>query len=122
LEHDDLTDNKFKHMKEAEAKSNLFTMIRLNIKGFIDLRSIKRNALTHVDVLVDGRMMLLKTKAEIEDQLLARNPRAYLASGTTQFGHKALGRSLGPNRDSPLADLILNDSLLPPNRAVSAFT
>jgi hypothetical protein len=64
-------------MKEAKAKSNLFTVLRFNIKGFIDPHSIKHNALTHVDVLVDGRMMPLTTKAEMEDHVIARNARAY---------------------------------------------
>jgi hypothetical protein len=97
-------------------------MLRFDIKGFIDPCSIKRNNLTRVDFLVNGRMTPLTTKAEIEDQLLARNTRAYLASGTTPFGHTVLGRSLGPNSDSPLADSILDGSFLHPNHAVSAFT
>jgi hypothetical protein len=61
-------------MKEAKAKSNLFIMLQFDIKGFIDPHSIKRNALTRVNVLVYGRMTPLTTKNEIEDYLLARNP------------------------------------------------
>jgi hypothetical protein len=65
LERDDLIDNKLKHMKEAKAKSNLFTMLQFDIKRFIDPRSIKRNDLTRIDVLVYGRLSPLTTKAEI---------------------------------------------------------
>jgi hypothetical protein len=83
---------------------------------------IKSNTLTHVDVLIDGQLMPLATKAEIEDHLLARNPLAYLASGTALFGHTVLGRSLGPTGDSYIADVILNGSFSHPNRAVNAFT
>jgi hypothetical protein len=54
LEREYRIDNKLKHMKEANAKSNLFTMLRFNIKGFIDPHSIKCNTPTHVDVLIDG--------------------------------------------------------------------
>jgi hypothetical protein len=99
FEQEDLIDNKLKHMKEAKAKSNLFTILRFDIKGFIDPHSIKHNALTCVDVLIDGRLAPLTTKAEIEDHLLARNPLEYLASGTTRFGHTVIGRSLGPTGD-----------------------
>jgi hypothetical protein len=74
LEREDLIDNKLKHMKDAKAKSNLFTMLRLNIKGFIDPHIIKRNALTRVDFRIDGRLTLLTRKAELEDHLLARDP------------------------------------------------
>jgi hypothetical protein len=122
LEREDLIDNKLKHMKEAKAKSNLFTMLRFDIKGFIDPHRIRHNALTLVDVLIYGPLTPLTIKADIEDHLLARNPLAYLASGTTPFGHMVLGRSLGPTGDSPLADLILNGSSSHPNRAVNAFT
>jgi hypothetical protein len=45
-----------------------------------------------------------------------------LASGTTPFGHTALGRSLGPTGDSPLADSILDGSLSHPNHALIGFT
>jgi hypothetical protein len=54
FQHEDLIDNKLKQMKEAKAKINLFTMLRFDIKGFIDPHSIKCNSLTSVDVLVDG--------------------------------------------------------------------
>jgi hypothetical protein len=46
-------------MKEAKAKSNLFTILLFDIKCFIDTHSIKCNALNRVDVLVDGRPMPL---------------------------------------------------------------
>jgi hypothetical protein len=72
-------------MKEAKAKSNLFTMLRFDVKGFIDPHIIKRNALTCVDVLIDGILTPLTTNADIENHLFARNPLAYLASGTTPF-------------------------------------
>jgi hypothetical protein len=69
FEREDLIDNKLKHMKEAKARSNLITMIRFDIKVFIDPYSIKRNALTRVDVLIDGQLTPLTTKAEIEKPL-----------------------------------------------------
>jgi hypothetical protein len=122
LERDDTIDSKIKYMKEAKARSNIFNMLQFDIKGFIDPHSIKRNSLTLVDVMVDGRLTPLTTKAEIEDRLLSRNPQAYLDSGTTPFGHTTLGRSLGPTGDSPLADSILDGYFSHPNRAVSAFT
>jgi hypothetical protein len=100
-------------MKEAKARSNLFTMLRFDIKGFIHPHSIKCNALTWVDVIVDISLTPLTKKAEIEYNLLSRNPQAYLASGTTLFGHTALGRSIGPTGDYPFADS---------NRVFSAFT
>jgi hypothetical protein len=122
LERDDLIDNKLKSMKEAKARSNLFTMLCFEIKGFIDPHSIKRNALTRVDVMIDGRLTPLTTRVDIEDHLLTRNPQAYLVSGTTPFGHTAPGRSLGPTGYSPLADSILDGSFYHPHQAVSAFT
>jgi hypothetical protein len=36
FEREDRIDNKLKHTKEAKAKINLFTVLRFNIKGFID--------------------------------------------------------------------------------------
>jgi hypothetical protein len=104
LECDELIDRKLKNMKEVKARSNLFTMLWFDINGVIEPHSIKRNKLTRVEVMVDGGITLLTTKAEIEDHLLSRNPQAYLASGTTPFGHTALGFSLGPTGDSPLTD------------------
>jgi hypothetical protein len=53
-------------MKEAKAKSKVFAMLRFDIKGFVGPHSIKRNALTRIDVLIDGRLTTLTTKAEIE--------------------------------------------------------
>jgi hypothetical protein len=112
LERDDIIDSKIKHMKESKARSNLFTMLQF----------IKRNAPTRVNVMVDGLLTPLTTKANIEDHLLYRNPQANLTSGTTPFGHTALDRSLGPTGDSPLADSILDGSFSHQNRADSAFT
>jgi hypothetical protein len=67
LERDDLIDKKLKKMKEAKARSNLFTMLRFDIKGFINPHSIKRNVLTRVDIMIDDHLTLLTTKVEIED-------------------------------------------------------
>jgi hypothetical protein len=122
LKRDDLIDNKLKNMKEAKSRSNLFTMLQLYIKGFIDPHSIKGNALTRADGMIDGHSTPLATKVEIKDHLLTRNPQAYMASGTTPFGHTVLGRSLGPTGDYPLNDSIIESSFSHPNHAVSAFT
>jgi hypothetical protein len=122
LECDDLIDNKLKYMLEAKARSKLFTMLRFDIKGFIYPHSIKRNALTRDDVMSDGCLTPLTTKVEIEDHLLTRNPQSYMASGTTPFGHTALGRSLFPTGDSPLSEFILDGSFSHPNQTASSFT
>jgi hypothetical protein len=118
LECDDLIDNKLKCMKEAKARSNPFTMLRFYIKCFINPHIIKRNALTMVDVMIDGRLTRITAKVKIEDHLLTRTPHAYLVSGTTPFGHTALGRSLDPTGDSPPDDSFLDGSFSHPNQAV----
>jgi hypothetical protein len=72
--------------------------------------------------LVDGCLTPLTRKAEIEDRLLSRKPQAYLAYGTTPFGHSELGFSIGPTGDSPLAYSIFDGSFSHPNHAFNAFT
>jgi hypothetical protein len=122
VERDDLIEWKLKYMYEANARRNLFTMLRFDIKGFIDPDSVKRSAITIVDVTIDVRIAPLTTKIEIEDHLLQRNPQAYWASGNTPFGHTPLGLSLGPTGDSSLANSILNGTFTHPNLAIQAFT
>jgi hypothetical protein len=65
LERDDLIDRKLKHMSEATARINLFTLIKFDIKGFIDPYSIKNNDLTRVDVTINNQTAPLTTKNEI---------------------------------------------------------
>jgi hypothetical protein len=77
LKHEDLIYKKLKHMYEANARRNIFMMLKFDIKGFIDPDSIKRNTLERVDVTVKGCITPLTTKTEIEDHLLKRNPQAY---------------------------------------------
>jgi hypothetical protein len=109
-------------MFEATARRNLFTMLKFDIKGFIDHDSIKRNAITRVNVTINVCISPLTTKSEIENHLLQRNPQAYWAAGSTHFGHTSLGRSLGHTGDSPLANSILYGTFTHPNLAVNAFT
>jgi hypothetical protein len=78
-------------MSEANDRRNLFTMLRFNIKGFIDPDSIKRNTLARVDVTIDGRITHINTKKEIEGHLLQCIPNSYRAAGTTPFGHTPPG-------------------------------
>jgi hypothetical protein len=52
-------------MSEAIARRKVYTMLKFDIKGFIDPDSIKRNALARVDVTVDGRITPLATKMKI---------------------------------------------------------
>jgi hypothetical protein len=118
IERDDLIEKELKHMSEANAGRNLFTMLRFDIKGFMDPESIKRNTLTRVDVTIDGHITPLNTKNEIEDHLLKRNPQSYWAAGSTPFGHTPVGRSLGPTGDSPLANSILDGTFTHTNLAV----
>jgi hypothetical protein len=122
LERDDLIDRKLKHMSEATARWNLFTLLKFDIEGFIYHSSIKRNALEMVDVMVNDQIAPLMTKTEIEDHLLTINPQAYRAAGSTHFGHTDLGRTLVPTGPSPLADSILDGSFSHPNHAINDFT
>jgi hypothetical protein len=109
-------------MSEANARCNLFTMLIFDIKCFIYPDSIKRNALTMMDITISGHLTPLSTKNEIEDHLLLRNPQSYWAAGSTPFGHTPLGRSLGPTCDSPLSNYILDGTFAHPNLAFKAFT
>jgi hypothetical protein len=111
-----------KHMSKANARRNLFTMLIFEIKGFIDADSIKRNALTRVDVTIYGRITPLTGKNEIEDHLLQRNPWSYWDAGSTLFGHTPLWLSLGPTGDPPLANSILDGTFTHPNLTIKAFT
>jgi hypothetical protein len=97
-------------------------MLKFDIKGFINPDSIKRNSLARVDITINGYITPLTTNHEIEDHLSQRNPQAYWDDGTTPFGHMALGRALGPTGDSPLENLIIDDSLTHSNLAFRAFT
>jgi hypothetical protein len=63
-------------VKEEKARSNLFIMLHVDIKGSIDPHSIKCNALTRADVMINVRLTRLTTKVEIEDHLLTINPQA----------------------------------------------
>jgi hypothetical protein len=63
-------------MSKAVTRRKLFTMIRFKIKGFIDPDSIKYNALSQVDVTIDGIVTPLTTKDEIQNHLLKRKPQA----------------------------------------------
>jgi hypothetical protein len=54
LELEDFIDRKLKHIFEATARRNMFTMLNFDIKGFIDEDSIKRNALARVDGKTNG--------------------------------------------------------------------
>jgi hypothetical protein len=62
LEREDLIDKKLKHMSKANARSNLFKMLKFDIKGLIDPDSIKHNALARVDATVNGCITHLTTK------------------------------------------------------------
>jgi hypothetical protein len=109
-------------MSDANARRNLFTMLRFDIKGFINPDSIKINAITRVNVTIDGRITPLTTNNEIEHNLLQHNPHSYWAAGSTPFGHTPPGRSLGPTGDSPLANSILDGTFTHPNLAFKVFT
>jgi hypothetical protein len=61
LEREELIKRKLKYMSEANARRNLFTMLRFDIKRFIDPDSINRNALTRVDVTISGHITPLTT-------------------------------------------------------------
>jgi hypothetical protein len=92
LQRNDLIDRILKNMDAALARRNLFTMLKFDIKGFIDRDSINRNALARVDITIDGIVTPLTTKDENEDHyLLKGNPQAYWDSGTAHCGHIDLG-------------------------------
>jgi hypothetical protein len=78
-------------MNESKARRDLFTLLKFNIKGFINPSSIKKSLLIRVDITSNGVVSYLTTKSEIEDHLLQCDPLAYWASGTTPFGYSALG-------------------------------
>jgi hypothetical protein len=98
---DDLIDNKIHSMNESTARHNIFTLLKFDIKGFINPSSNKRRALTRIDITKNDVVPWLTNTGELEDHLLLRNPKAYWASGSTPFGYTALGRLLGNTSDPP---------------------
>jgi hypothetical protein len=122
IQRDDLIDNKIRSMNESNARCNLFTIFKFDIKGFINPYSIKHSALTQVDITTNYVVYPLTTKGEIEDHLLQHNPLAYWASVSTPFGHTPLGRLLGDTCDSPLAESIPDESFTRHNLVVRALT
>jgi hypothetical protein len=64
-------------MNESTAHGNLFTLLKFDIKCFINHSSIKRSAITRIDMTTNDVVSSLTTKGEIEDHLLLRNPKAY---------------------------------------------
>jgi hypothetical protein len=119
---EDLIEHKIRAMNKTKSRRDLLTLLKFYIKGVINPSRIKRSTLTHVDLTSNGVVSFLTTKSEIEDHLLQRNPLAYWASGTTPFGHSALGRLSGDTGDSPITESILDGSFSHPNLAVRAFT
>jgi hypothetical protein len=83
IQQDDLIYNKIRCMNKSKARRNLFTLLKFDIKGFINPYSIKHSALTCVDIKMNDVVSSLTTKAEIEDHLLQRNAIPYWASGAT---------------------------------------
>jgi hypothetical protein len=65
--HDDLIKNNIRSMNESTARRNLFTLLKFDIKGFINPSSIKRSALAIIDVTTNGVVSSLATKLELED-------------------------------------------------------
>jgi hypothetical protein len=109
-------------MNESTARRNLFTLLKFDIKGFINPSSVKRSALTWIDISITDVVSSLTTKSELEDHLLQRNPKAYWASGSTPFGHTAPGRHLGDTGDSPLEESIIDGSFTHYNLVIRAIT
>jgi hypothetical protein len=59
-------------MNESNAHRNLLTLLKFDIKGFINPSSIKRSALTCVDITSNDVVSSLMAKGKIEDHLLQR--------------------------------------------------
>jgi hypothetical protein len=109
-------------MNESTARRNLFTLLKFDIKGFINPSSIKLSALTIINTTTNDVFSSLTTKRELEDNLLLRNHKAYRASGSTPFGHNALGHQLIYTGDSPLDESILDGSFTHSNPEILAVT
>jgi hypothetical protein len=62
---DDLIYNKIRSMNESNARRNLFTLLKFDNKGSINLSSIKRSALTQVDITTNDGVFPLTTKGAI---------------------------------------------------------
>jgi hypothetical protein len=73
----DLIDNKIRSMNESNARRNVFTLLKFDIKDFINPSSIKCSALTRFDITINEVVSSLTTKDDLEDHLLQRNPIAY---------------------------------------------
>jgi hypothetical protein len=122
IQWDNLIDNEIRSMNESKTRCDLFTLLNINIKGFISPSSIKRSALTRVDITVNDGISYLTTKAEIEEHFLQCNPLIYWASDSTPFGHSSLGRLLGDTGQSPVVESIHDGSFTHSNYIVCAFT
>jgi hypothetical protein len=107
---DDLIENKIHSMNEYTARRSLFTLLKFDIKGFINPLSIKRTALTIIDITKNDVVSSLTTKRDLEDHLLLRNPKTYWKSGSPPFGHTPLGRQLRDTGYSPLSESILKEN------------
>jgi hypothetical protein len=74
IQRDDLIDKKIRSMNESNARHNLFTLLKFDIKRFINPSSIKWSALTRIDITPNDVISSLTTKGKLEDHLLQRNP------------------------------------------------
>jgi hypothetical protein len=54
-------------MNESKARRDLFTLLKFDIKGFINPSSIEIRVFTCVDITSNGVISSLTTNAEIED-------------------------------------------------------
>jgi hypothetical protein len=94
IQREKLIGHKIRGMNESKARCNLSTLLKFDIKGFINPSSIKRTSLNHIYINSNGVVSSLNNKEEIEDHLLQRNPLTYWASGTTPFGHSSVSQLL----------------------------
>jgi hypothetical protein len=91
--HNDLIKNKISSMNESAARRNLFTLLKFDIKGFVNPSSIKRSALTRINVTTYGGVSSLTTKLELEIT-------SFYATQSI-IGHRVI---------TPLATLLLHDN------------
>jgi nitrate reductase beta subunit len=86
IRQEDLVESQLKQIINKEYKKRIFLILRRDIKGAINPASIIRSPMASIDVtLEDGTVIAKTTKEGIEEHLLERNPKVYIAAGLTPF-------------------------------------
>jgi NADH/NAD ratio-sensing transcriptional regulator Rex len=63
IEREDLIEHKIRAMNESKARRDIFTLLKFDIKSFINPSSMKISAFTRVDITSNGIISSLTTKA-----------------------------------------------------------